>query len=178
SGNYFDVLEIRPFLGRFFHASDERGPNSAPYIVLTYAYWHTRFDDDRGVVGRTVQVNKHPFTVVGVAPPGFNGTLMFFRPDCFLPIVNQAQVDGDNNLNARSNRWISWVVVHLKPDVTSSQAVADLNSIGADLEKRIPKDDGQMMFMPPPPALGKSKISQADHAFLGGPVLLAALTLS
>ncbi len=177
SGNYFDVLEIRPFLGRFFHASDERGPNSAPYIVLAYAYWHTRFDDDRGVVGRTVQINKHPFTVVGVAPPGFNGTLMFFRPDCFLPIVNQEQVDGENHLNARSSRWISWVVGHLKPDVTPSQAVADLNAIGADLEKRFPKDDGQMTFTLARPALGLSKISQAVQAFLGGLMLLAALIL-
>jgi predicted permease len=177
SGNYFDVLEIRPFLGRFFHASDERGPNSAPYIVLSYAYWHTRFDDDRGVVGRTVQVNKHPFTVVGVAPPGFNGTLMFFRPDCFLPIVNEAQVDGENNLNARSNRWITWVVGRLKPDVTASQAVSDLNAIGADLEQRFPRDDAQVTFTLARPALGLSKISQAVEAFLGGLMLLAALIL-
>jgi hypothetical protein len=77
SGNYFDALGIRPYLGRFFHATDERGPNSAPYVVLTYAYWDSHFQDDRGVVGRTIQLNKHPFTVVGVAPPGFYGTLLF-----------------------------------------------------------------------------------------------------
>ena len=51
SGNYFDVLRIQPYLGRFFHCSDEHGANSAPYIVLTYAYWHTHFQDDRGVRG-------------------------------------------------------------------------------------------------------------------------------
>jgi hypothetical protein len=67
SGNYFDVLRIQPYLGRFFHGGDEHGPNSAPYIVLTYAYWHVHFQDDRGVVGRTVQLNKHPFTIIGVA---------------------------------------------------------------------------------------------------------------
>src|SRR5581483_3283661 len=177
SGNYFDVLEIRPFLGRFFHASDERGPNSAPYIVLAYAYWHTRFDEDRAVIGRTVQINKHPFTVIGVAPPEFNGTLMFFRPDCFLPLVNQEQVDGANTLNLRSNRSISWILGHLKPDVTASQAVADLNAIGADLHKRFPKDDGDMTFGLARPALGLSKISQAVQAFLGGLMLLAALIL-
>jgi hypothetical protein len=60
TGNYFDVLGIQPSLGRLFHSSDERGPNSAPYIVLTYAFWHSRFEDDRGVVGRTVRLNKHP----------------------------------------------------------------------------------------------------------------------
>ncbi len=81
SGNYFDVLGIQPYLGRFFHVYDERGPNSAPYVVLTYAYWHSHFQDDRSVIGRTVLVNKHPFTVIGVAPPGFDGTILFFSAD-------------------------------------------------------------------------------------------------
>ena len=79
SGNYFDVLGIQPYLGRFFHGSDEHGPNSAPYIVLSVTrIWHSHFQDDRGVVGRVVQVNKHPFTIIGVAPPEFHGTLLFF----------------------------------------------------------------------------------------------------
>jgi MacB-like periplasmic core domain len=78
SGNYFDVLGIQPYLGRFFKASDENGPDSAPYIVLTYAYWHTHFHDDRGVLGRSVRLNKRPVTVVGVAPPGFSGTVVGF----------------------------------------------------------------------------------------------------
>src|SRR6201994_2053820 len=58
TGNYFDVLDIHPWLGRFFHGSDEHGANSAPYMVISYAYWHTHFHDDRGVVGRVVQLNK------------------------------------------------------------------------------------------------------------------------
>jgi hypothetical protein len=62
SGNYFDALRIQRYLGRFFLASDENGPNSAPYMVLSYAYWHSHFHDDRGVLGRVVQVNKHLFT--------------------------------------------------------------------------------------------------------------------
>jgi hypothetical protein len=101
SGNYFDVVKIQPYFGRVFHSSDERGPNSAPYIVLTYAYWHTRFHDDRGVVGRVVQLNKHPYTIVGVTPPGFQGTLLFISPDFFMPIVNQQQVDAEFDLNTR-----------------------------------------------------------------------------
>ncbi len=88
SGNYFDVFGIQPYLGRFFHASDEHGPNSAPYIVLTYAYWHSHFQGDRGVVGRTVHSNSHPFTIIGVAPPGFHGPVVFFGQDFFVPIVN------------------------------------------------------------------------------------------
>jgi choline dehydrogenase-like flavoprotein len=88
SGNYFDTLGIQPYLGRFFHASDEHGENSAPYIVLSHAYWHIHFQDDPSVVGRVVKVNKHPFTIVGVAPPAFQETLLFANPDFFLPMVN------------------------------------------------------------------------------------------
>src|SRR5215472_5734120 len=88
TGNYFDVLRIRPHLGRFFHASDEHGPNSASYLVLSYPYWHSHFQNDRTVIGRTVQLNKHPFTIIGVTPPAFGGTLVFVSPDFFMPIVN------------------------------------------------------------------------------------------
>src|SRR6185437_1091701 len=126
SGNYFDVVGIQPFLGRFFHSADERGPNSAPYIVLTYAYWHTHFHDDRGVVGRSVQLNKHPFTVIGVAPPGFIGLYVGFSADFFVPIVSQDQeeTDGHRYLNARANHGIDNVLGHLKPGITPAQATA------------------------------------------------------
>jgi len=122
SGNYFDVLGIQPYLGRFFHASDEHGPNSAPYLVLTYDYWHNHFHDAPGVVGRTVQLNKYPFTIIGVAPPGFRGTFLAFFTDFFVPIVNQEQVDGVNLLSARGNRWMGEMLGHLKPGVTLDSA--------------------------------------------------------
>ena len=138
SGNYFDVLGIRPYLGRCFQPSDEHGPNSAPYIVLTYAYWHSHFQDDRGVVGRTVQLNKYPFTILGVTPPEFHGTLLFVNPDFFVPIVNQEEVEWWNGLNDRGNRWVGMVIGHLKLGVTPAQAIADLNSIGSILERTYP----------------------------------------
>jgi macrolide transport system ATP-binding/permease protein len=108
SGNYFDVLGIQPYLGRFFRASDEHGPNSAPYIVLSYDYWKSHFQGDRGVVGRVVRVNKYDFTILGVAPPGFRGTVLFYTPDFWAPIVNQQQIEGISTLDWRTNRgrWI------------------------------------------------------------------------
>jgi macrolide transport system ATP-binding/permease protein len=94
SGNYLDALGIQPYLGRFFHASDEHGPNSAPYIVLSYSFWNTHFQDDRGVVGRVVRLNGNPFTVIGVGPPQFHGTLLFFNPAFFVPMVERPLLAG------------------------------------------------------------------------------------
>jgi hypothetical protein len=121
SGNYFDALRIQPYLGRFFHASDEHGTNSAPYIVLSYAYWHSHFQDDRSVVGRIVQLNKHPFTILGVAPPKFRGTLVFFSPNFFVPLVNREQIEGWNGLNDRGNRSVLVIMGHLKAGVTPAR---------------------------------------------------------
>ena len=177
SGNYFDALGIQPYLGRFFHGSDERGPNSAPYLVLAYGYWHVHFQDDPHVVGRTVGINKHPFTILGVAPLGFHGTLLFGAPDFFVPMVNQEQVEGSNTLNARGNRWVFMVMGHLKPGVTPAQAIADLNSIGAYFGKNYPKDDGQMTFTLARPSLYGDYLGRPIRAFVTALMLLAGLIL-
>ena len=177
SGNYFDALRIKPYLGRFFHASDEHGANSAPYIVLSYAYWHSHFHDDRGVVGRIVQVNRHPFTILGVAPPEFRGTIVFVSPNFFVPMVNHEQIDGEDTLNARSSRWVFMVMGHLKPGVTVAQATGDVNSIGASLEKAYPKDERQGSFLLARPNLLGDQFGQPARAFLAGLLSLAGLIL-
>ncbi len=174
SGNYFDALGVQPYLGRVFHAADEHGPNSAPYIVLSYAFWHTHFQDDRGVVGHTVLVNRHAFTVVGVMPPEFHGTTIFFSPAFYVPIVNQ---ETTSLLNDRGNRAFFSVIGHLKPGVTPAQAIADFNSIGADLEKTYPKEDRHMSFSLARPALGTDFLGRPIRAFIAGLMLLAALIL-
>ena len=177
SGNYFDALGIQPYLGRFFHGADEHGPNSAPYIVLTYAYWHSHFQDDRGVAGRVVRLNTHPFTILGVAPPEFQGTLLFFSPDFFMPMVNQEQIDGSNNMNVRGLRGILMVLGHLKAGVTPVQAVVDLNSVASYLKQSYPKDDGQMSFTLTRPGLLGDFLGGPARAFLIGLMLLAGLIL-
>ncbi|MGA7224282.1 MAG: ABC transporter permease [Candidatus Acidiferrales bacterium] len=179
TGNYFDVLHIQPYLGRFIHASDEHGPNSAPYIVLSHPYWHVHFNDDRSIVGRTVQLNKHPFTILGVAPPGFHGNIVMLFPDFFVPMVDREQIEGGGPdvLNARGNHWVFMTVGHLKPGVTPAQAVADLNSIGAYLEKTYPKDDGHMNFSLARPSLYGDYMGRPVRAFMTGLMLLAGLIL-
>jgi len=178
SGNYFDALGIQPYLGRFFHRADEHGPNSAPFVVLSYAYWHTHFQNDLGIVGRVVQLNKHPFTIIGVAPRDFHGTMMFFNPDVFAPIMNHGQFSGnEGELNVRGNRWIFMTLGHLKPGVSVAQATGDLNSIGASLERAYPKDDGKMTFTLMRPGLYGDYLGRPVFEFMTGLMVLSGLIL-
>jgi predicted permease len=177
SGNYFDVLRIQPYLGRFFHDSDEHGPNSAPYVVLSYAYWHNHFQNDRGVVGRVVRLNRHPFTILGVAPPGFQGTVLFFASDIFVPIVNHEQLSGEKILNAREIHWMFEMVGHLKPGVTPAQATADLNSVDSYLKRGYPQEEGNEPYTLARPGLHGDYLGGATRAFLTGLMLLSGLIL-
>lgn len=139
SGDYFDLLGVSPLLGRFFHAADVHGPDSAPYVVLSDGLWRSAFDADPGAIGTVVELNRHPFTVVGVAPPRFHGTEQFSWPDYWIPIANQAQVEGWDYLHDRSHHVT--VLGRLKPGVTPVQAAGDLSALSAKLARAYPKTD-------------------------------------
>lgn len=176
SGNYFDALGIQPYLGRFIHASDEHGKNSVPYIVLTYDFWRTHFNSDRNVVGRAITLDKHPFTIVGVAPPDFRGTELFFAPDFFLPLVDTPEIFGWDAINARGSHF-TWVLGHLKPGVTPAAATSDVNTIAASMTKTYPKeDDGLKLGLARPGLVGDS-LGKPARAFMAGVMGLAALIL-
>jgi predicted permease len=175
TGNYFDVLRIHPYLGRLFHASDEHGPNSAPYVVLTYAYWHSRFHDDQGVVGRIVQLDKHPFTIIGVAPPKFQGTIMFLAPDFFMPIVNEEQMGAPSVSTRATEHGVFEALGHLKPGVTAAQAMTDVDGVNGYLEKTYPRQivhHGTELSRE-----GLTSFGPAVRAFVAGLMVLAALIL-
>ncbi|HXE19445.1 MAG TPA: ABC transporter permease, partial [Castellaniella sp.] len=176
TGNYFDALNIQPYLGRFFHASDEKGLNSAPYVVLSYAYWHGHFRGDKGVVGQQVQINKHPFTILGVAPRGFRGTELFFVPALWIPIVDQPLILGFDDQQYRGNHSM-FVVGRLKPRITPAQASSDLNAIGSWLAKTYPTDDDGVNFTLARPGLVGDMLGGPAKAFLAGLMLLAGLIL-
>ena len=176
SGNYFDALGIQPYLGRFYHATDEKGTGSAPYVVLSYAYWHGHFHGDAGVVGRTVQINKHQFTIIGVAPPEFRGTELFFAPAMWIPMVEQPTIEGYDGLKERGNH-NGFVVGRLKPGVTPTQATEDLNTLGAWLAKTYPGDDDGVKFTLARPGLIGDMLGGPARAFMAGLMLLAGLIL-
>jgi predicted permease len=137
TGNYFEMLGVQAELGRLIQASDERGPNSAPYIVLSDSLWRSAFNADPGVVGTTVRLNKHSFTVVGVAPARFHGTEQFEWPDYFIPVVNRFDAE---YLADRTGRPLT-VLGRLKPGVTPQQATENLSAIATELAKEYPKTD-------------------------------------
>jgi predicted permease len=176
SGNYFDGLGIQPYLGRFFHASDEKGMGSAPYVVLSYDYWRGHFNADRGVVGRVVEINKHPFTIIGVAPESFHGAVLFFSPAFWMPIVEDPTVTGFNDLQYRGNH-SPWVMGRLKPGVTPAQASADLDAMAAWLSKTYPSDDEGVKFSLTSPGLLGDMFGKPVRAFMAGLMLLAGLIL-
>jgi predicted permease len=177
SSNYFDILGVQPEIGRFFHSSDEHGAGSMPYIVLTDAFWRTRFNADPHVVGMTVNLNKHPFTIIGVAPKSFNGIELFFWPDFWIPMMNEQQIEGYNYLDKRSNDGL-WVVGVLKPGVTPAEASQNLNAIAGQLAHQYPQsDDGMGLRLVQPGLLGDFLRGPA-RAFLAALMALSLLVLA
>jgi predicted permease len=177
SGNYFDMLGVQPQLGRFFHASDEHGPNSAPYIVLSDALWRTQFNADPRVIGTTVDLNKHPFTIIGVAPRSFNGTELFFWPEFWLPMVNEEQLEGYSFLVKRGNHGI-FVIGSLKPGVTPQQAAGNLNAIAGELAHEHPVDDDGLQTRLVKPGLLGDVLGGPAKPFLTAIMILALLVLA
>jgi putative ABC transport system permease protein len=129
SGNYFDVLGVRPAVGRLFVQSDDASPDANPIVALSYGYWQRRFGADPGVVGQAVLVNGRPFTVVGVAPPSFQSAQLGYVPDIFAPITMKgAIIPGANDLLTRRSRWMN-IIGRLKPGVAPAQAQAGIDPL-------------------------------------------------
>ncbi len=176
TGNYFDLLGVEPQAGRFFHAADEHGPNSAPCVVLSDALWRSAFHADPGIIGSTVELNKHPFTVIGVASPQFHGAERFVWPDYWIPMMNEQQLSGSDYLQSRTSVAVT-VIGRLKPGVTPEQATENLNAIAAQLAKEYPQtDDGQPLRLIHPGLFGDD--GEVIRGFLWSVTALALLVLA
>jgi predicted permease len=162
-------------LGRFFHPNDEHGPNSAPYVVVSHDFWHDRLNNDPHALGTVINLNKHPFTIIGVTPKDFHGTELFYWPDIWVPMVNEQQLEGDDYLHQRGNHEI-FLLGRLKTGVTPEQASDDLNAIAAQLAKTYSEDDGLNARLVKPGLMGDS-LGAPMRAFLLGIMLMALLVL-
>jgi predicted permease len=176
TGNYFNMLGVRPLLGRFLSPSDEQTDHAKEFAVLSYACWKSRFDGDPKIVGSIVRVNKHPYTVIGVAPAAFHGTEKFFWPEVWLPILNEQQIEGYNWIGSRNNQNV-WLVGRLKPGITPAQAEANLNSIAAQLAREYPANDEHLNYRLSKPGFLGDSLGGPMRGFMFGIMLLAGLVL-
>ena len=129
SGNYFDVLGVHPITGRLLQPADDQQINGSPVVVLSYEFWQRRFGGSHHVVGQTLLINSHPFTIVGVAPPGFRSAVVGEAPAVFVPITMEQQaLPGAGDLGAWRSRWLN-LVGRLNDGVTREQAQAQLDPV-------------------------------------------------
>ena len=138
SGNYFDVLQIRPFLGRGFLPEEDTSPNGHPVAILNYRFWK-KLGADPAVVGSTVTLNGRAFTIIGVAPQTFTGIDVGVSPDVWLPMSMHgwARPGGDEWFDNRRALLLS-MFGRLKPGVTVSEAEAQLKTVARHLEQAYP----------------------------------------
>jgi predicted permease len=128
SGNYFDVLGVRPALGRLFMAEDDRVPSAQPVVVLSHAYWTHRFGGNANVLNQSLLVNNTELTVVGVAQAGFTGIQVGQSADIFVPLMMKAQMTPERNgLEEWNNYWLA-VFARRKPGLSMAQTQAGVNA--------------------------------------------------
>ncbi len=140
SGNYFDVLHVRPAMGRGFLPEEDKTPGSHPVVVLGHSLWERRFDRDASIVGQPVTLNGQAYTVIGVAPKEFRGTKFGLGMDFWVPMMMHKQImNGTDWLDDRGSHWLE-VVGRLKPGVTEEQAAAALTTISSRLAASYPKE--------------------------------------
>lgn len=137
SANYFNVLGVKPLLGRFFLPEEETRPDAVPYVVLGYSLWKTRYAADPAIVGKSIEIARHPVTVIGVAPEGFIGAMPGIRQDVWVTLNPLGTSEW--NLTHRGSNWLN-IVGRLRPGVSRPQAERDLDTIMQRIVAAYPND--------------------------------------
>ena len=141
SSNYFEALGVRPVLGRGFLPDEETGRNAHPVTVISWRTWKDRYRGDPAIVGKTQRLNGIPFTIVGVAPEGFDGTFVGYAVRFFVPVSMEEKFEpGGWKVEDRGARWIE-PFVRLKRGVTLARAQAELSAVSGRLEETYPDTD-------------------------------------
>ena len=143
TANFFDVLGVKPLLGRTFLPEEDQQPGGDPVLVISEGFWQRRFGGDPAIVGRTVELNRHSFTIVGVVPAAFRGTLNGLRCDFWVPLTMCQVVGNFGELENRSTRWLQ-TQARLQPGVSLAKAQAALDTLAAQLEKAYPDSNKEI----------------------------------
>ena len=144
SGNYFSVLRVEPALGRTILPAEGQTPGADPVLILGFSYWQKRFAGDKNVLGKHVEINGHPLTIVGVAPKEFHGTYSIVDSDLYVPLSVNIATKGDalvqDMWTHRADRSLS-LMARLKPGITLKQAQASLNVVAQRIAEQHPDAD-------------------------------------
>ena len=139
SPNYFDLLKVKPVLGRGFLPEEVRQEGGAPVAVISYGMWQSRFGGSPNVLGKTIRLNRQELTIIGVAPWGFHGSLAGVVFDVWAPAtMATAMGTGNGTLHYRGTRDQTSTIVRLKPGVTLEQARAEVSGLGKTLAALYP----------------------------------------
>jgi predicted permease len=176
SGQFFEVAGIQPFLGRLLQRADDDHPGASNAAVISWNAWKNDFGADPNVVGTTIRLNKQPYTIVGVTPMGFYGTEKFARPEIFIPMANEASIDGLNWLDSRSYKNL-FSIVRIKDGVTMPRIQAELDSIADTMARRYPKDEDDVRLKLARPGLVGDFIGGPARGFMTGVMVLAGIVL-
>jgi predicted permease len=129
TANYFDVLGVQPILGRGFLPAEDKTPGGAPVAVISYRLWQTHFGANPAIVGQAIEINQHPYTIVGVAPALFQGSQTGLRMEIWVPMMMEAQLSPEGDLlHDHHNLWL-FAFGRLKPGVARQQAQAEMTSL-------------------------------------------------
>jgi predicted permease len=139
TASYFDVLGVKPLLGRTFLSEEDEQPGGHPVLVISEGFWKRRFGADPNVIGRQVDLNRHSFTIVGVVPGAFRGTVNGLNCDFWAPLTMCQELENRSrkSLDRRTDHWVQ-TQARLRPGVSRSQAQAALDTLSAQLEKAYP----------------------------------------
>jgi predicted permease len=141
SGSYFDVLGIKPALGRTFARDEDGAPGAHPVVIITEGLWQRRFGSDPAIIGKTITLNRQPFTIVGVAPKDFRGTDLGAIAELFVPMAMHGVVQpGFDWYNQRRGLFL-FVFGRLKPGVTAEQAKQSISILSTQLEQSYPVEN-------------------------------------
>ncbi|HTB18937.1 MAG TPA: ABC transporter permease [Bryobacteraceae bacterium] len=140
SANYFDVLGVQPILGRGFLPQEDQTPGGAPVAVISYRLWQTHFGANPGVIGQTIEINEHRYTIVGVAPAVFQGSQTGIRSELWIPVMMEDQLVPRNDL--LHDHHYFWFVVfgRLKPGVQPEQAQQEMTVLIQREVKNYPEE--------------------------------------
>jgi predicted permease len=177
SGQFFEVMDVKPLLGRLLRSSDDDHPGAAEVAVISWAAWKNTFGADPNIVGKIVRMNKHPYTIVGVTPEGFYGTEKLMDPEVFVPMANESSLDGVNWLESRSEQERVFPIARIKEGITKAQVQVELNTVAARITRLHPNEEDGLAYKLARPGMIGDFVGGAMRRFLGGIMLLAGIVL-